>query len=149
MLFRSIEDSSPNHFVPTLVYPPMPESVIEELEDTYLNFSERVKRDPVAAEEYRAQRKAEEEAKLREREARIQAMKTPMQVKWELAQAKKPKYDPKQPTLPSQALLVALGQHMAMKGKKLDRQTALKASENARKMRKPVEGETAAGELLA
>ncbi|KAF2273243.1 uncharacterized protein EI97DRAFT_436298 [Westerdykella ornata] len=98
-------------FVPVLTSLPIPPTVIEEL-----NLSYRYLREHQL--ERRAANQAAKEAKERERQARIDAlarMKTPMQIRYELMQAKKIKYDPKSPAPPHAQLLAALGKHIASK----------------------------------
>lgn len=109
-----IDENHPDHFVPTLVYPPMPETVAEELRETHISHIHRKRvENELSAEELkveRATRKAEKEAA---KQRRLNSMKTPMQIRWDLEQAKKVKYDPNDPTPPPTELLLALGKHMA------------------------------------
>lgn len=115
-----ILDTAPEYFVPTLVYPPMPNSVIEELRD------ERARRYGPASKENTAEdrqvaRQQAEEAKEETRQKRINSMKTPLQIRWELEQAKKAKCDPTSPPQLPEGLLLALGNHMKANGAKLDK----------------------------
>lgn len=105
------------NFIPYLIYRPLPETIGEELAGL---AKEQKEIDAEKEVELRVQRKAAVAEKKLEKErilaARISSMKTPMQLRWELEQVKKVKYDPKAPQPASEDLLLALGKHMAAKG---------------------------------
>lgn len=93
-------------FIPTLVYPPMPEDVVKELSPECAKSEARkvfLRAAPV-----------EEEVTV---ERPVFNMKTPMQLRWELQQAAKPEM----PAEPPQDLLAALGKHMAERGLTMDK----------------------------
>jgi large subunit ribosomal protein L24 len=114
----------PNAFHPSLVYPPIPETIIEEIQG-HSKFRRTAELSAEEKEAYRARRRAEREAKARRQEEKKQkataTMKTPMQVRWELQQAKKQNAPP---TIPSEDLLLAIGKHMAAKGRTLEKEAA-------------------------
>lgn len=132
-------------FRPTLIYSPMPDSVVVELTAARkARQKERSEAQEQPEEEkrlaYEERRKAREEmmrAKDEKRQKLINTMKTPMQIRWELEQAKKEKYDPQQPTAPPKDLLLALGKHMAAKGKTIDKKTLERARLHAMRMQQP------------
>jgi large subunit ribosomal protein L24 len=108
-----IDENHPDHFVPTLVYPPMPETVAEELRDTHISHINRKRvENQLSPEELKAERAARKAEKEAAKQRRLDSMKTPMQIRWDLEQAKKAKYDPNNPTPPPADLLLALGRHM-------------------------------------
>jgi large subunit ribosomal protein L24 len=111
-----VEISEAEEFIPTLVYPPMPETVAEELGNWKREVEKKEYDEKRAAELREERRRASKLDKERELQKRIESMKTPMQVRWELQQKQKQKHDPIAPQPDSQDLLLALGQHMAAKG---------------------------------
>ncbi|KAF2018181.1 hypothetical protein BU24DRAFT_491198 [Aaosphaeria arxii CBS 175.79] len=111
-------------WIPSLVMPPFPETVVEEIRESTSERYKREKESSEHAELLQARKAKKAEGKAREEEARqvrIAAMKTPLQIKWELDQAKKQKYDASQPPKVSKKFLYALGKHMAANGQQLSR----------------------------
>ncbi|KAF1839123.1 KOW motif domain-containing protein [Decorospora gaudefroyi] len=114
---NDVEDiSDPMRY--TLVAPPFPDTLGEELRSHIRQFSVEAKKnkDPdyprLLDIEVETERTvlAAEVAKQRQRAA--DAMKTPMQLRWELEHRKKVEMRNKQPLVDEETLLAALGQHM-------------------------------------
>lgn len=110
----------------TLVAPPFPDTLAEELRTHIHDFSIKAKKD--AKKDANAPRKikisryseqdvlAQEAAQVRQRAA--EAMKTPMQLRWELEHKKKVEAQKKQPLVDEESLLEALGKHILEAKKK-------------------------------
>lgn len=123
-------------FEPTLVLPPLPRHILEEVKGFSVEEDKDFLRTQFSDEE-RAKRQEAKEAKklkLERREQRRQEelapMKTPMQIKRDLEQAQKEKYDPANPILPSVEILEALGKYLA--------KNPHKAPKDIRKVRKDI-----------
>lgn len=108
-----------NPFIPTLLYSPLPPSIAEELSDlkesANKETADREKESSLTTIIEEKRRIRNEKVAARE-QANKDRMKTPMQIRWELEQAKKVKYDPTQPIAAPENLLLALGAHMAANG---------------------------------
>jgi large subunit ribosomal protein L24 len=111
----------------TLVAPPFPESLRQELRGDIFEMRQEARNDPDAPHKavrakymsekaLAAQEFAQRKAKAAER------MKTPMQLRWE--QAKKKLARKESPAVDTDTLLAALGQHMAANGVKLNSKRA-------------------------
>ncbi|KAH7125314.1 hypothetical protein B0J11DRAFT_486774 [Dendryphion nanum] len=109
-----IEDEQYMTWMPSLQHEPFPEGVLEEvagpewrqrrvLDRKADDFEERIA-------ELRARKAAVKESQRLVKQRHADTMKTPLQVKWELAQAEKATKTPQD--VPTD-LLVALGEHMA------------------------------------
>lgn len=109
----------------TLVAPPFPETLGQELQGDIVEFNANARHDseaphkPVRAKylspkAQAAQEFAQKKAKAAER------MKTPMQLRWEQDQAKKQVAKKEGPAVDTDTLLAALGQHMSANGVKLN-----------------------------
>jgi large subunit ribosomal protein L24 len=144
-----LDDNDRAMFVPTLVNEPMPPTVINELVDPYAPIKSRSDLTEDDKKAHYARMDALREAKDQERQQRINSMKTPMQIRWELQQAKKEKYDPKAPPPPSKDLLLALGKHMAANGKSVDKEAARRARLHASRVQAREAASREAGELTA
>jgi large subunit ribosomal protein L24 len=108
----------------TLVAPPFPESLSQELRGDIFELRQEARHDsevphkPVRAK-YMSE-KAQAAQDFAQRKARAaERMKTPMQLRWEQEQAKK-KLAREVPAVDTDTLLAALGQHMAANGVKLN-----------------------------
>lgn len=107
----------------TLATPPFPDTLSEELRDEIHDFSIKMKkeRDPKAPR-IKINKHSEQGVLAREiakeRKRAADAMKTPMQLRWELDQRKKAEALKKQPLVDQESLLTALGQHMQKKAAK-------------------------------
>jgi large subunit ribosomal protein L24 len=100
-------------FRPTLLYPTMPVSIITELRDLRAKeVDEKAIDKDERIEQLRAQRRERVQKEKEQIAARIASMKTPMQIRRDLEQAKKQKHDLAAPTAPSEALLRVLGKQM-------------------------------------
>ncbi|KAH6639519.1 hypothetical protein C7974DRAFT_388685 [Boeremia exigua] len=110
----------------TLVAPPFPESLTEELRGDIFQLTQRTRNDtdaphkPVRAKflspkAQAAQEYAQKKARAAER------MKTPMQLRWEQEQARKKAALKDGPAVDTDTLLAALGQHMQANGVRLGR----------------------------
>lgn len=103
-----------------LVAPPFPDTLGEELRGDIHDFSIKAKkeRDPDAPR-IKINRHSEQGVLAREiakeQKRAADAMKTPMQLRWELEQRKKAEALKKQPLVDRESLLAALGQHMQKK----------------------------------
>jgi large subunit ribosomal protein L24 len=104
----------------TLVAPPFPDTLAEELRSHIHDYGIQAKKDasedPDAKPFVKIKRNTGPGVLAREvarkKQSAAQAMKTPMQLRWELAQKSKAK---KSPLVDEESLLVALGGHMAKK----------------------------------
>ncbi len=105
----------------TLVAPPFPETLSQELRGDIFELTQKARKDteaphvPVRAKyispkAQAAQEFAQKKAKAAER------MKTPMQLRWEQEQAKKQLAKKESPAVDTDTLLAALGQHMLANG---------------------------------
>jgi large subunit ribosomal protein L24 len=114
----------------TLVAPPFPDTLGEELRGHIHDFSIQAKKeaskDPDAPRFVKTNAYSEKSLSTmqkvreatRQRLRAAQAMKTPMQLRWELAQRSKAERMKKSPLVDEESLLVALGGHMAKKSGK-------------------------------
>ncbi|EMD59987.1 hypothetical protein GGP41_009400 [Bipolaris sorokiniana] len=106
-----------------LVSPPFPDTLGEELRGDIHNLSIKAQKehDPQASR-VKITRHSEQGALAREivkqQKQAAEAMKTPMQLRWELEQRKKAEALKKQPLVDQESLLAALGQHMQKKAAK-------------------------------
>lgn len=107
-------------FYPTLVYPPHPNELSTELSshirekrwaDT--KDSDKIDSERSATEAKKTERQL---AELEKKKEHIDAMKTPLQLRWEVDQAKKMQ---QKPAVSTDTLMLALGQHMQANGIKL------------------------------
>jgi large subunit ribosomal protein L24 len=102
----------------TLVAPPFPDTLSEELRSDIHEFSIKSNKakDPDAARPLKIARHSGQGVLAREMAKRQQraadAMKTPMQLRWELEHQKKVQSQKEKPLVDQETLLVALGQHM-------------------------------------
>lgn len=117
----------------TIIAPPFPDTLGDELRGDIHDFVIEAKKDPegprssVKVKRTNAQgNDARESAKQKKRAA--EKMKTPMQLRWELAHAKKLSQQKNSPLVETDALLAALGQHMQKNGVKVPKS---KAANNA------------------
>jgi large subunit ribosomal protein L24 len=101
----------------SLVVPPFPNTLGEELRSDIRDFNEKLREDPdVPRSNIKIKRNTEqgvlarEVAKAKHRAA--EAMKTPMQLRWEMEHKKKVDNRKKNPLVEEEALLAALGQHI-------------------------------------
>lgn len=110
-------------FYPTLVYPPFPNELSTELASESREKRRTDAKDEIgksvtqtSAERERVQRELDElEAKQRQ----LESMKTPLQLRWEVERAKKLQEEAVKPRVSTDALMLALGQHMQSQGIKL------------------------------
>jgi large subunit ribosomal protein L24 len=114
----------------TLVAPPFPDTLREELRSHIHEYSIQARKDarkdpdapafvkskPNSEKVVSAMEKARLDMKMKKLAAG--AMKTPMQLRWELEQRRKAEKKKTQPLVDDESLLVALGGHMATKGGK-------------------------------
>lgn len=105
----------------TLVAPPFPETLGQELRGGISEYYKGMREDPnneyIPVKILKTNPKSIIAAELnKKKQAMAQRMKTPMQVRWELEQAKKKR---SKPAVETDALLMALGQHMQKSGVKL------------------------------
>ncbi|KAI4612678.1 uncharacterized protein J4E87_010230 [Alternaria ethzedia] len=102
----------------TLVAPPFPDTIAEELRSDIHEFSIKAKkdRDPEAPRPIKVAQHSEQGVVAREiakqKHRAAQAMKTPMQLRWELEHQKKVQSQKEKPLVDQESLLAALGQHM-------------------------------------
>ncbi|KAI4652291.1 hypothetical protein J4E93_002490 [Alternaria ventricosa] len=102
----------------TLVAPPFPDTLAEELRGDIHEFSIKAKkdRDPEAPRPIKIAKHSEQGVVAREiakqQHRAAQAMKTPMQLRWELEHQKKVQSQKEKPLVDQESLLAALGQHM-------------------------------------
>ncbi|KAH6875923.1 KOW motif domain-containing protein [Alternaria rosae] len=102
----------------TLVAPPFPDTLGEELRGDIHEFSIKAKkdRDPEAPRPIKIAKHSEQGVLAREitkqQHRAAQAMKTPMQLRWELEHQKKVRSQKEKPLVDQESLLAALGQHM-------------------------------------
>ncbi|KAF1940888.1 KOW motif domain-containing protein [Clathrospora elynae] len=101
----------------TLVAPPFPDTLGEELRGDIHEFAIKAKKDPEAPRGPKTKRPLTEQGIIareaaREKKRAAEAMKTPMQLRWELEHAKKVEGLKKNPLVDTDTLLLALGQHM-------------------------------------
>lgn len=101
----------------TLVAPPFPDTLGEELRGDIRDFNEKSRKDPdVPRRTIKIKRNTEQGVLAREvaraKHKAAEAMKTPMQLRWELEHKKKVEMLKKKPLVDEEALLVALGQHI-------------------------------------
>lgn len=106
----------------TLVAPPFPNSLSEELRGDIHDFSIEAKKDSEAPKATKTKRTSEagiiaREA-MKEKKRAADKMKTPMQLRWELEHAKKVSNRKKNLLVPTEDLLLALGNHMKKNGVK-------------------------------
>ncbi|KAE8843608.1 hypothetical protein PTNB73_09327 [Pyrenophora teres f. teres] len=107
----------------TLVAPPFPDTLADELRTHIHDFSIKAKKDakkdPNAPRKIKLNRTSEEDVLAREaaqmRQRAAEKMKTPMQLRWELEQRKKAEASP---LVDEESLLNALGKHMLNAKKK-------------------------------
>ena len=120
----------------TLVAPPFPETLNQELRSDIFELTQKARNDPdaphtpvrakfLSPKAQAAQEFAQKKARAAER------MKTPMQLRWEQEQAKKKLAKKEAPAVDTDTLLAALGQHMLANGVKLSnkRRAASQAAE--------------------
>ena len=105
-------------FYPTLVYPPFPNELSTELAEDIRIKSWADAKDK-SASNTTAQDSADKfremkEAAIRKELEKLEVMKTPMQLRWEVERAKKMREE--KPLVQTDALLLALGSHMQAKG---------------------------------
>ncbi|KAF1849888.1 uncharacterized protein K460DRAFT_274697 [Cucurbitaria berberidis CBS 394.84] len=119
----------------TILAPPFPDTLGQELRGDVHDFAIDAKKDPEAPRSsVKAKRTngqgvvAREVAKERKRAS--ERMKTPMQLRWELEHAKKLQAQKKSPLVETDALLMALGQHMQKNGVKPKRSQATEKAED-------------------
>jgi large subunit ribosomal protein L24 len=102
----------------TLVAPPFPDTLGEELRGDIHEFSINAKKDkdPEAPRSIKVAKHSEQGVLAREiakqQHRAAQAMKTPMQLRWELEHQKKVRSQKEKPLVDQDSLLAALGQHM-------------------------------------
>lgn len=109
-----------------LVAPPFPDTLGEELRNDIRDFSIKTKKemskDPDAPRSIKIPRHSEQGVLAREiakeQKRAADAMKTPMQLRWEMEQRRKAEALKKQPLVDQESLLAALGQHMQKKATK-------------------------------
>lgn len=102
----------------TLVAPPFPDTLGEELRGDIHEFSIKSKKEkgPDAPRPIKIARHSEQGVLAREiakqQQRAADAMKTPMQLRWELEHQKKVQSQKEKPLVDQESLLAALGQHM-------------------------------------
>lgn len=107
----------------SLVQPPFPETLGSELQDEIHDHRIEVRKSPDAPPKIKAKHKNVKSKKvLRARQMGIQSMKTPLQLRWEMEQARKLADRKKNPLVETNALLAALGKHMVEKGVRMPKQ---------------------------
>lgn len=114
-----IEDETYKSWMPSLRYEPFPSSILEEVAGPEWKRN-KIDRDAEDFEQRLAEMRLEKTQIKAEKKSTVQAhidtMKTPLEVKWELAQAAKAKqHDPRAPPQVPESLLSAIGQHIASK----------------------------------
>lgn len=104
----------------TLIAPPFPPTLGEELRTDIHDFTAAAKKDTDAPRPKKIKRSTPAAAAAREvvkaQQRAAQAMKTPMQMRWEVEQARKLHAQKKSPLVQPDALLLALGEHMLKNG---------------------------------
>jgi large subunit ribosomal protein L24 len=110
----------------SLVHPPFPESLFDELRGDIQDFHAESRKDDTAPREKRPRRVTEQGMLAREaaraKHAAAMKMKTPMQLRWEVEHAKKVKLQKTKPLVQPEQLMAALGRHMGqVKEKKKSR----------------------------
>jgi large subunit ribosomal protein L24 len=122
-------------FYPTLMYPPFPNELADELAADIrvkARADAKDKSDVETMEERKRERARKyeeaEEAKAREEAIRQQVMLTPMQLRWELERERKLREE--KPLVQKDVLLAALGMHMSAKGVRLT-EKRMRAAESA------------------
>jgi large subunit ribosomal protein L24 len=101
----------------SLVSPPFPDTLGEELRSDIRDFSEKLRKDPDAPRaSIKIPRNSEQGVLAREvakaKHKAAEAMKTPMQLRWELEHKKKVDNLKKNPLVQEEELLAVLGQHI-------------------------------------
>jgi large subunit ribosomal protein L24 len=120
-------------FYPTLVEPPFPKQLTAELaEDIRQKAISDAKEEKKSSAERRADTQARKEERKRKMMERLEVMKTPMQLRWEVEHARKKREE--KPLVEMDALMVALGRHMMDKGIRLPKQMARDANEGEREV---------------
>lgn len=126
VLANAADPMAYTHINPTLIAPPFPDGLTEELRGHIRNLSVQTKKDaskdPEALRPMKITRHSEQgvlarEVALQKRRA-AEAMKTPMQLRWELEHKKKVEAGKREPLVSQEELLAALGSHMAQKAGK-------------------------------
>lgn len=108
----------------TLVAPPFPESLGQELHGDIVERNANARHDseapykPVHAK-YMSPKAQAAQAFAQKKARAAERMKTPMQLRWEQEQAKKQAAKKERPAVDTDTLLAALGQHMSANGVKL------------------------------
>ena len=106
-----------NSMAYSLLAPPMPNTLSEELRDEIRELAVKAKKES-KKQRSRVKVTTTSESDIRANEAAnqrkraVERMKTPMQLRWELEHAKKLQQQTKSPLVDMQSLLAALGQHM-------------------------------------
>lgn len=113
----------------TIIAPPFPDTLGEELRGEVHDFAIEVKKDPEAPRNSVKVKRTSDQGVIarevaKEKQRAAERMKTPMQLRWELEHAKKLQAQKKSPLVETDALLTALGQHMQKKGVKPKRSQA-------------------------
>lgn len=108
----------------TLVAPPFPETLSQELRGDIFELTQNARNDtdaphkPVRAKYVSPKAQAAQEFAQKKARA-AERMRTPMQLRWEQEQARKKLAKKEGPAVDTETLLAALGQHMAANGVKL------------------------------
>ncbi|KAF9693829.1 hypothetical protein EKO04_008363 [Ascochyta lentis] len=108
----------------TLVAPPFPESLSQELHGDMVERNANARHDteapykPIHAK-YTSPKAQAAQAFAQKKARAAERMKTPMQLRWEQEQAKKQAAKKERPAVDTDTLLAALGQHMSANGVKL------------------------------
>lgn len=108
----------------TIIAPPFPDTLGEELRGEIHDFAIEAKKDPEAPRNSVKVKKTSVQSVLawetaKQKKTAAEKMKTPMQLRWELEHAKKLAQQKKSPLVETDALLAALGQHMQKNGVKV------------------------------
>ena len=128
-----------DEWIPTLLEQPLPPKILEEIKGHKLEVDKDSSKKNMTDEE-RLERLEAKKLKLERKEQRKQevlsTMKTPMQIKRDLEQVQKERYDAANPALPSEEMLEALGKYLA--------RNIHKTPKEVRRMRKEIlkEGST-------
>jgi large subunit ribosomal protein L24 len=109
-----------------LVSPPFPDTLFDELRSDIQDFAATSRKDETAPLGKRPKRATEQGILAREasraKHAAAMKMKTPMQLRWEMEQAKKVKLQKTSPLVSTEELMIALGKHIQQgKAKKASR----------------------------
>ncbi|KAF2848968.1 hypothetical protein T440DRAFT_453387 [Plenodomus tracheiphilus IPT5] len=108
----------------TLVEPPFPQTLSEELRGDIHDRKIEVRKAPDAPPKVKIKREnVVGKAVSVARQRGVQSMKTPMQLRWEMEQARKLADQKKNPLVETEALLAALGEHMVKSGVKIPKKT--------------------------